>query len=643
MAATIAAPTVLLRQFSLLPSPGRAHASNMAGSPYLDESQLKNLKAQYEAQNAGAAAAQIQALVDCVHVLKIQVGILGEREAGVSTLVQALLDKRRSVEDPGAYFRKVLQPTKQLVVHSHPTYPNLFLHDLPGFEVSEKPAAYLKRLGDLSKYSCFVMVLDSTRVGDAHLQVLKALKQKGKAILLVRTKVDLDLHTAKRRFQARCNPAEQLGLIRKELMETLAKNGLDTKKVFLVSGLEAEKYEFAHFEDSLEGEVMNLKRSHDGSLEDLTSVSHKKVEELYKICQSGSLSEVPAAIQSALEDPTQIQLHVAVIGEAGSGKSSLVNALRGVGAGEPGAAPTGVTETTRKAMAYLFPMVPNLYLWDMPGVGVTEEDVSHLDLSRYDFFLLVASERYKHVHSCLARAIASAGKDVFFVRSKIDVDVENQPESKNDLQEQVRKSYTEALKKDGVNTPQVFLVSSLMPTAYDLPLLQETLKNSAPELKKKSLQRTIPTVLPRLVRRKAKVLMKDVWTKALQICLYCVENPNKDVAENLIATISSFCIHLGLDEPSLESIAHATGKKARLLQAVVQSPYAKPLTPEYVLGLITKPVSLTSWAWGYVPYLGRAAKLKPEVSFESTYGTLKQVVVDLSEDADRVLLTAYSE
>ncbi|XP_053123834.1 interferon-inducible GTPase 5-like [Hemicordylus capensis] len=618
----------------------------MAGSPYLDESQLKNLKAQYEAQNASGPASKIQELVDCVNTLKVQVGILGERGAGVSTLIQALLDKPRRVEDPWAYLREIPQPTKQPVAHAHPTYPNLILYDLPGFKASEQLAGYLKRLGDLSKYSCFVVVL-SSGLGDAHLQVLKAIKQKGKAIFLARTKIDLDLHTAERRLRTRCNPTEQLGLIRKELADTLAKNGLDAKKVFLVSGLEAERYEFDRFEDSLEGEVLNLMRNHDGILEDLTPVSRKKIEELYKICQSGSLSEVPAVICSALEEPTQIRLDVAVVGEAGSGKSSLVNALRGLGSGEPGAASTGVTGTTRKATAYPLSTVPNLYLWDLPGVGVTEVDVSHLDLSRYDFFLLVASERYKHAHSCLARAITSAGKEAFFVRSKIDVDVEarpgSQPVPKEELQEQVRKSCVEALKRDGIASPRVFLVSSLISEAYDLPLLQEALRSSAPDLKKKALKRAIPTVLSRLVRRKAKVLMKDVWAKALQICLYCVERPSPDVAENLITIISGLCMDFGLDDGSLERTAHVTGQAVPLLQAAVRSLFAKPLSPTYVLSFVTKPIPLTRWVWNYVPYLGQGAKVEPEISFESTYGMLKQVMVELSEDAERVLKMAFAE
>nr|XP_020670098.1 interferon-inducible GTPase 5-like [Pogona vitticeps] len=619
----------------------------MADNTYLDELQLQNLKAQYEAQNASAVASKIQEMVDCVNALKIQVGFLGERGTGVTTLVQAIVKKPRPVSDPWAYFREAPQPTKQAVVHIHPAYPNLTLHDLPGFGGSEKPATYLKGLGDLSKYGCFVVVVGCEGLRDTHLQVLKAIKQTGRPFLLARTKIDLDLHTAKRRLRTRFNPAEQLGLVRKGLADTLAKDKTDPKKLFLVSGLEPERYEFARFEDSLEGEVLTLKRNHDGNLDDLTSVSEKKIKELYKICESRSLSEIPSVIHSVLENPTEIRLNVAVIGEAGSGRSSLINALRGLGSKEEDAAPTGLTQTTKEAMAYQLSTVPCLYLWDLPGVGVTEEDVSRMDLSRYDFFLLVASERYKHVHSCLARAIYSTGKQMFFVRNKIDVDVEARPGSqsftKDERQERVRKSCMEALKKDGVDAPQVFLVSCHMRDTYDLASLQEALKNSAPELKRKALKRAIPTVISRLVRRKAKMLMKDAWGKALQICLSFAENPRPDEAENVAVTIGIFCVDFGLDDASLERTAQVVDKAVPLLRAEIQSVFTKPLNSEYVYSLITKPVSLITWVQGYVPYWGRNVNVEPKISFESIYGLLKQVVVELSDDAERVLLRAYME
>lgn len=370
------------------------------------------------------------------------------------------------------------------------------------------------------------------------------------------------------------------------------------------------------------------------------------VKELFEICKFSSLAEVPKVIQAMLANPTQIHLNVAVIGETGSGNSSLINALRRVGSEETGAAPTGVAETTRTATAYPFPFIPNMFLWDLPGVGLMEDDVKRLDLSRYSAFLLVASERYKHIHSCLAKITASEGKQSFFVRNKIDVDVEaqggNQPNVKEKLQEQIRKNCVEALKNDGVDCP-VFLVSSFMVEAYDLPLLREELQKQASELKRKALRRAIPTVVFQLVRLESKALMKDVWGKTLQVGLSSVDNLNETVVEKLLAIIASFCIHLGLDEMSVVNTAQRTGRAAHRLQEEIQSRFARPMHPTEVLTLIVKSPSWSSWAWSYVPYWGQGGKAEATISVESIYNLLKQAVVELSEDAERLLLAAFLE
>lgn len=63
-------------------------------------------------------------------------------------------------------------------------------------------------------------------------------------------------------------------------------------------------------------------------------------------------------------------LHVGVAGIAGSGKSSLVNALRGIRNGEPGAAETGIVETTSVAARYPDPKPGKRIVWyDVPGAG----------------------------------------------------------------------------------------------------------------------------------------------------------------------------------------------------------------------------------------------------------------------------------
>ncbi|CAM2107882.1 unnamed protein product [Caretta caretta] len=613
----------------------------MAAPAGLDDAFLQDLLARYEAQDPGTAAARLQALVDSVNALKADVAVVGRRGAGVTTLIHALVGERPGLEDPQAFFQQAPEPPGQPAGYTHPAYPTLALWDLPGFQEPEKPGDYTKRLGDLGKYGCLVLVVGEGSPADAHLQLLKAFQQKRKPYYVVRTKVDLDLHTAKRRFQARYSSAEALALARKEVAEALAKNGLETSRVFLVSGLETDRYQFSQFQDKLEEEIIQLKRAHDGELEDLRAVSPRKIQELYQACATGGLAEVPAIICSALEEPSQIRLDVAVLGEAGSGKSALVNALRGVGCREPGAAPTGVTATTQKAAAYALPTVPGLYLWDLPGVGVTEEDVGRLDLSRYDFFLLTASERYRHAQSQLARAVSAAGKRFFFVRTKVDVDAQPGPELRP--VEEIRSSCVGALQKDGVGSPRVFLVSSLLREAYDLPALRAALENDAPALKREALEKAIPMALSRLVRRKSKALMKDVWRKTLQSCLYSAEKPGPDVATSLINTASAFSIELGLVEESLAQVAKATGKPVRLLQAEIRSPWLKRPDPKQVLKQITKPVPFSSRMWSMVPYWGRGDEGQPEISLEATYRVLTQALAEMTEDAERMLRRACAK
>ena len=70
------------------------------------------------------------------------------------------------------------------------------------------------------------------------------------------------------------------------------------------------------------------------------------------------------------------KLHFALCGSSGSGKSSLVNAFRGLKNGSPQAAPTGVVETTMDITRYPEPrqeLPYNRLVWfDCPGAGTLE-------------------------------------------------------------------------------------------------------------------------------------------------------------------------------------------------------------------------------------------------------------------------------
>ena len=70
------------------------------------------------------------------------------------------------------------------------------------------------------------------------------------------------------------------------------------------------------------------------------------------------------------------KLHFAVCGSSGSGKSSLINAFRGLKNSSPQAAPTGVVETTKVITRYPEPrqeLPYSRFVWfDCPGAGTLE-------------------------------------------------------------------------------------------------------------------------------------------------------------------------------------------------------------------------------------------------------------------------------
>lgn len=99
--------------------------------------------------------------------------------------------------------------------------------------------------------------------------------------------------------------------------------------------------------------------------------------------------------------------HIAVCGVAGSGKSSFVNALRGLGPTAPGAAATGNAETTTARTKYAThasirgTSPEGVFLHDLPGSGtvrVTAVEYYHkMQLYLFDHVFVVHGARFSEV------------------------------------------------------------------------------------------------------------------------------------------------------------------------------------------------------------------------------------------------------
>ncbi|CAL8376186.1 unnamed protein product [Arctogadus glacialis] len=169
-----------------------------------------------------------------------------------------------------------------------------------------------------------------------------------------------------------------------------------------------------------------------------------------------------------LED-MNIPLNIAVTGESGSGKSTFVNAFRGKDNRDDGAAPTGVVETTKKPEPYPHPRHPNVTLWDLPGIGTTkfpaDRYLEYVEFEKFDFFILVSADRFTENDAKLAQEIKTMGKNLYFVRSKIDNNLKAAQRSQREYDkektlQEIRDNCIQGLEKQGVESPQVFLVCS---------------------------------------------------------------------------------------------------------------------------------------------------------------------------------------
>ncbi|XP_031234616.1 interferon-inducible GTPase 1-like, partial [Mastomys coucha] len=148
--------------------------------------------------------------------------------------------------------------------------------------------------------------------------------------------------------------------------------------------------------------------------------------------RKGNIQEANSTIKDALKEMDKTLLNVAVTGDTGSGKSTFINALRGIGDEERGAAKTGVVETTMEISKYTHPNIPNVVFWDLPGIGSSnfppKTYLEKVKFHEYDFFIIVSATRFRQNDIDLAIEISMMKKEFYFVRTKVDSDLRNEEE-----------------------------------------------------------------------------------------------------------------------------------------------------------------------------------------------------------------------
>lgn len=384
---------------------------------------------------------------------------------------------------------------------------------------------------------------------------------------------------------------------------------------------------------------------------------HEPIEEIKQAMLSEGPASAATKIQEYLEQQKNTPLNIGITGESGSGKSTFVNAFRGIDNKDEKAAPTGCVETTMEVTAYPHPNYPNVTLWDLPGIGTmnfpANEYLRRVGFEKFDFFIIISDIRFRENDVRLAKEIQRMGKKFYFVRSKIDSTLQNEERSQREFNAQstlaqIRENCLQGLEEGGVVSPQVFLVSSFDLHLYDFHQLEKTLERELPAHKKNVLLLAMPNISREIISKKKEALHAKIKYYASNSALIA-SAPITGVSfvvdlAILTSTIVEYQVTFGLDNKSLLNLSCSARVPLDDLRGVMISPLAgKEISKDLIVKLLSLSAgeaALMAAEEGsrFIPLFG--IPIAMTLSFISTYRALSTFLDMLAEDAQRVFKKA---
>jgi len=177
---------------------------------------------------------------------------------------------------------------------------------------------------------------------------------------------------------------------------------------------------------ALEGQIAELRKIRQVSVEEEKAIIEKERAE----ARRKELEEykLPAFLSAHADS-----INIAVGGQTGSGKSTLINIVLGKKASDGDRAPMGTTETTRDPTPYRLcpehPAAASTTLWDLPGGGTTKWPVAtyvqDLGLRFFGVVLLVTARTFTDVDLAVFKECLRCNIKVVVVRQKINAVVKD--------------------------------------------------------------------------------------------------------------------------------------------------------------------------------------------------------------------------
>ncbi|XP_073689533.1 interferon-inducible GTPase 5-like [Garra rufa] len=367
------------------------------------------------------------------------------------------------------------------------------------------------------------------------------------------------------------------------------------------------------------------------------------VVDAIKASGESTLEKAIAKAKIKFDQFVNISLNIAVTGKTGAGKSSFVNAFRGLKDEDDGAAPTGPIQTTMEPIMYEHPKMPNVKIWDLPGIGSpnfkAKTYLKDVKFNTYDFFIILTSERFMEHDIMLAKEIKKLKKSFYFVRSKIDNDIKSEKMKKGFDEQKVLSIIREDCQKNlkELGDPKVFLISSRDLEKYDFESLQNILEDELPELKKDALLQAWPVCSAACLEKKIRMFKRMTWAASFASAgVAVIPVPGLSAACDLgiVVLFLIRCYYaFDLDERSLTRLSEKVNKphlkdlaKSKFVTAIREKALSR-----FQVSTALATIATAEFFLSLIPGVGSAAAAG--ISFATTQYLLTEGVNDLANTA----------
>ncbi|XP_060561747.1 interferon-gamma-inducible GTPase 10-like [Ruditapes philippinarum] len=332
-----------------------------------------------------------------------------------------------------------------------------------------------------------------------------------------------------------------------------------------------------------------------------SSIEEEFNSKLREVYDRDGLKGLNEHVTSKLDRWKHEEITIAVTGNSGVGKSSLINALRGIDQSDENAAKEDVTETTK-----------------------------------YHFVVIVSARRFTENDAVIIKALQQLKKPFFLVRSNIGADVYNQRkiQKRKKVLDKIRQDCLSNLHELEVKANDVFLVDSHEHHDFELGKLQISIANNAPEAIKASLIFSYGNMSNEVIEGKIEHFRSRTMSVAIKAMASALPGAGYLMKVDVITDeITFYKEELGLDDASLVKTCAILGVDMTEIKNMISFTDLESFEDEIIKMLQCDKLELRQFCLGFMLVSIKSTLAALAKSYKKVSNTLCKIVDILHHEA----------